>query len=216
MIPVKIHSVATDSSQDRFYAVLASEEQQEKWLPLQIGASEAVSIASELNERGTERPGTHDLIQSIVERLGVTVDRVVIDRGEGSIEATIFLSSEGGDEITLEARPSDALAVGLRGDAELSVSEELMKQASRESSDFQEHFANAHPSSEVTQLQYELEQAVADENFEKAADLKQDIQSAARRYEESLDLDETITDELKEAYQGRDPSSEEEATDPDG
>lgn len=209
MIPVKVHSVATDASEDRFFAVLASEGQsEERWLPVQIGASEAVSIASELNEEGTERPGTHDLITETIGRLGVTVDRVVIERGDENVEATLYLNDEE-QGVTLDARPSDALAVGVRTNAELTVSEELMQQASKSSSYFEDQFANAHPSSEVTQLQYELEQAIAEEDFERAAELKQEIQSAARRYEESTDLDETIEEELEEAYRGSESDAEE-------
>lgn len=202
MIPVKVHSVATDESEDRFYAVLASEDQpEERWLPLQIGPSEAVSIASELNEQETERPGTHDLIRKTIEQLGVSVKRVLIDREGDEIKARLIFDT-GDEPLELSARPSDALAVGVRTDAEFSVSETLMKEASRRSSAFEDQFANAHPSSEVTQLQYELEQAIEDEEFERAADLKQEIQSAARRYDESLDIDDDLTEELEEAYHG--------------
>lgn len=210
MIPVKVHSVATDASEDRFFAVLASEGQsEERWLPVQIGASEAVSIATELNEEGNQRPGTHDLVKETIDRLGVTVDRIVIEQGDEEVEATLFLNGDDEGEMTLDARPSDALAVGVRTDAELTVSETLMQQASKSSSYFEDQFQNAHPSSEVTQLQYELEQAIADEDFERAAELKQEIQSAARRYEESIDLDEEIEQELEKAYRGSESEAEE-------
>lgn len=209
MIPVKVHSVATDASEDRFFAVLASEGQtEERWLPVQIGASEAVSIASELNEEGTERPGTHDLITETIDRLGVTVDRIVIERGDEDVEATLYMNGDEDGEMSFDARPSDALAVGVRTNAELTVSEQLMQRASRSSEYFEDQFANAHPSSEVTQLQYELEQAIEEEDFERAAELKQEIQSAARRYEESTDLSEEIEEELENAYRGSESEAE--------
>jgi bifunctional DNase/RNase len=209
MIPVTIHSIATDEDEDRFFAVLATEnETNERWLPVQIGPSEAVSIATELSEEGSERPGTHDLLQTTLSTLDARVASVTIDRGEEHLEATLATETPGGEGLEFEARPSDALAIGLRSDAEVTVSEELMNEASQDAAQFQDHFAHAHPSSEVTRLRHELEEAVAEEDYERAAELNRELQAAARRYEESADLDEGEVEELRQAFEGSEAISD--------
>ncbi|MFB6347202.1 MAG: bifunctional nuclease domain-containing protein [bacterium] len=208
MIPVKVHSVATDENQDCYYAVLTGEGEQEgQWLPLRIGASEAVSIATELNEQEVDRPGSHDLIHRTLETLGASVDQILMDRSEESVTATLFIESGDGRDQQIEARPSDALAIGIRSGADLIVTEGLMDEASRRSDFFGGESEKPGASSEVTKLRYEMEQAIEEENYERAAELKQLIKSAVRKEEESMELEDGLIDELRDAYRGPEGSN---------
>ena len=108
--------------------VLASKDGQ--WmLPIAVGLSEAQSIALELQDYAPIRPMTHDLVKSMVEALGGKVDRVQVDGlKDGAFLATIFLR-QGRNERQVDARPSDAMAIALRCNAPIYVSDNVMSEA---------------------------------------------------------------------------------------
>lgn len=200
MIPVQVHSVATDSSQKNYFAVLTARlEGEDRWFPVQLGAAEAVSIATEINEESPERPGSHDLIAQFVEEMGGTISSVDLESGEEGVRASVRMLTPDDEETEVSARPSDALALAVRSDVTVSVEEELMRESS---ADFEDTFDNVHPSGEVTKLRQELSEAIGQENYERAAELKTKIQAAKRRHEESLNLQEDLDAELEEAYRG--------------
>jgi bifunctional DNase/RNase len=204
MINAEIHSVATDSDQQNFFAVLtANQNGEDRWMPIRLGAAEAVSIATEINDESQQRPGSHDLITRLVDELGGRVDGVSLKRTDEDVASTIEIIQEDEeddnvDSVTLDARPSDALAVAVRLGTDISVDEELLRETSRR---FEGNLNNAHPSSEVTRLQYELEEAIEAENYERASELKSEIQSAMRRHEESMDLEDDLEDNLESSYE---------------
>ena len=99
-------------------------------LPIAVGLSEAQSIALELQDYAPIRPMTHDLVKSMVEALGGKVDRVQVDGlKDGAFLATIFLR-QGRNEKQVDARPSDAMAIALRCNAPIYVSDSVMDKAS--------------------------------------------------------------------------------------
>lgn len=200
MIPVKVHSVATDSSEKNYFAVLTARlEGEDRWIPVQLGAAEAVSIATEINEDSSEKPGSHDLITRFVDEMGGTISSVDLVGGNDGVAASVGLETPDDGHIELSARPSDALALAVRSDVTVSVEEELMRESS---ADFEETFEDVHPSGEVTKLRQQLSEAIGTENYERAAELKSKIQAAKRRHEESLNLNSDLEDELEEAYRG--------------
>ena len=98
-------------------------------LPIAVGLSEAQSIALELQHYAPIRPMTHDLVKSMVEALGGKVERVQVDGlKDGAFLATIFLR-QGGNEKQVDARPSDAMAIALRCNAPIYVSDNVMSEA---------------------------------------------------------------------------------------
>jgi bifunctional DNase/RNase len=204
MINAEIHSVATDSEQQNFFAVLtANQNGEDRWMPIRLGAAEAVSIATEINDESQQRPGSHDLITRLVDELGGRVDGVRLEQTNDDVASTIEIvqgdeADEDSDPVVLDARPSDALAVAVRLGTEISVDEQLLRETSRR---FEGNLKNAHPSSEVTQLQYEMQEAVEAEDYERASELKNEIQSAMRRHEESMDLEEDLEDSLESSFE---------------
>ncbi len=100
-------------------------------LPIWIGLLEATAIASEMEGIKFSRPMTHDLLKNMMDMVDVKVARIeVADLKDNTYYAVIHLK-QGEKEMTLDARPSDALAISLRVKAPVFVAEEVIKQSSR-------------------------------------------------------------------------------------
>jgi bifunctional DNase/RNase len=95
-------------------------------VPIVIGPFEAHAIVSALNDEAPPRPMTHDLTRNILTRLGVSIDRVVIDDlWQGTFYAKIYLL-HGDEEIEIDSRPSDAIALALRFRAPIYMAESVL------------------------------------------------------------------------------------------
>lgn len=96
-------------------------------LPIWVGVYEANAIALEIEKVQTPRPMTHDLIKNVLVGLQAVVRKVVVtELKEDTFYALIWLERNGGT-ITIDSRPSDALALALRTDAPIFVEEEVLK-----------------------------------------------------------------------------------------
>ena len=115
--------------------VLLKEVGGARFLPIWIGAGEATAIAFALEGVEPQRPLTHDLLRLTIETLGAGVDRVVITELRGGIYfADLVLSGDGG-EVVVSSRPSDAIALAARTEAELFVSPQVLEEAGVEIQD---------------------------------------------------------------------------------
>ncbi len=95
-------------------------------LPIWVGIFEANAIALQIERIDTPRPLTHDLIKNILLQLDANVDKIVVtDLQENTFYAVIHLRMNG-DRITIDSRPSDAIALALRTDAPIYVTEEVI------------------------------------------------------------------------------------------
>lgn len=95
-------------------------------LPIWVGIFEANAIALQIERIDTPRPLTHDLIKNILLQLDANVDKIVVtDLQENTFYAVIHLRMNG-DRITIDSRPSDAIALALRTDAPIFVTEEVI------------------------------------------------------------------------------------------
>jgi len=94
--------------------LLLREQDGDRFLPIWIGTSEATAIALAMEGVEPPRPMTHDLLKLVTEALGSTVDRVVVtDLQDGTFFADLVMSKTG-EEFTISARPSDAIALATR------------------------------------------------------------------------------------------------------
>ena len=119
-----------------YVMLLEAAEWRGKVLPIFIGVYEGMAIQSALMGVKYERPMTHDLIVSILEALGVTVERVTIDAliANSVYTATIVLRREAGgkeERFSIDARPSDSVALALRVGAPIYVARHLESNARR-------------------------------------------------------------------------------------
>jgi len=98
-------------------------------LPIWIGPFEANAIAMKLKKIGSHRPMTHDLIHSILKTLESQVMKIVVnDLKDNTYYALIYLRRKG-EEILIDSRPSDAIAIALAVDAPIFVAEQVIEKA---------------------------------------------------------------------------------------
>jgi bifunctional DNase/RNase len=156
-------------------------------LPIIIGAFEAQAIALELEKIQPPRPMTHDLLRDTFEAVEVDVEEVVIDElREGTFFAKIRYRHDG-EEHQLDSRPSDAVALAVRVDAPIFVAPAVLDEAgivAEDESDISSLAEQAEETSsseeeegtELEQMQKQLEEAVEEEDYERAAELRDEIQ----------------------------------------
>ncbi len=108
--------------------VLLKEKEGERMLPIWIGPAEASAIAIAIEGIEPERPLTHDLLLSVIQGLQVNVQKVLItELKDSTFFARIFLVIEG-RVITVDARPSDSVALALRAKAPILVAKRVFEQ----------------------------------------------------------------------------------------
>jgi bifunctional DNase/RNase len=100
-------------------------------LPIWIGLLEATAIASEMEGIKFSRPMTHDLLKNMMDMVDVKVVRIEISDLKDNTYYAVIHFKQGEKEMTLDARPSDALAISLRVKAPIFVAEKVIKQSSR-------------------------------------------------------------------------------------
>jgi len=125
VVPVTIAKLGLDSASNA-YVVLLRERGGDRVLPIWIGRPEAESIAMQISGVKHDRPMTHDLCQALITGLGATLRRVQVTRvHHGTFFAELHLE-RGGAPVIVDARPSDSLALALRLDAPIYVTEALL------------------------------------------------------------------------------------------
>jgi bifunctional DNase/RNase len=110
--------------------VLLRDHDEMNFLPIWIGIFEAASIAMELQGIHPPRPMTHDLLKSVIDKFNAKVSRIIInDVKEGTFYSVIEIEKEKNEKVTIDSRPSDAIALAIRASAPIFVSEVVMMQA---------------------------------------------------------------------------------------
>ncbi|MEM1095131.1 MAG: bifunctional nuclease family protein [Bacteroidota bacterium] len=182
-IPVDIIGLSTSPSSGGAYALVLGEVEGNRRLPIIIGAFEAQAIALELEKIQTPRPMTHDLLRDLFEVVGAEVTDVVVDElREGTFYAKIRYSY-GGTDSQLDARPSDAVALAVRVDAQILVAPSVLDEAGIPteddgtpmpvSRDVTEEAAA--PKDPLERMKAQLQKAIEEENYERAAQLRDKI-----------------------------------------
>ena len=111
--------------------VLLKTAEGNRFLPIWIGAPEATAILMKLQGAAAPRPLTHDLFTNVISQLEAKVERIsVTDLKENTFYAVITLAREGGGEIEIDSRPSDAIALAVRTDAPIFAADAVIDEAS--------------------------------------------------------------------------------------
>ncbi len=190
-IQVDILGLSSSPSAGGAYALLLKESFGVRRLPIIIGSFEAQSIALEIEGIKPPRPLTHDLMKNLVDDLGGTVNEIFIDElRDNTFYAKIILEVSTLSN-TIDARPSDAIALAVRTGCQIFVSEEVMRAASfvptSEDSDEEEEslelsndfeskqYPKQSSETKVASLQDQLREAIEKEDYERAAKLRDEI-----------------------------------------
>ncbi len=207
-VQVEILGISTSPSSNGAYALILQESDGQRRLPIVIGAFEAQAIALEMEGIRPPRPMTHDLMKISMETLGAALVEVVInDLNDGTFYAQLILDTT---SVEIDARPSDAIALAVRFQAPIYVSEEVINEAGfipegndadapEDDDDDSDRFLRAtqsddeedddtlpsskpeptkqasKPKTRLEALKQELDKAIAQEDYEKAATLRDEI-----------------------------------------
>ena len=165
------------------YVLIMEDKTSRRQLPIVIGTSEAQSIALGLEGNQPSRPLTHDLFKRFALNYDVDLTEVVITRFLDGVFYATLICKQGDDISMIDARPSDAIALAVRFGCPISAYESVMQEAGIETEDLDKvEEPNPEPSEEaqsdnledlsVEQLQQLLDLAIEEENYEKAAEIR--------------------------------------------
>jgi bifunctional DNase/RNase len=111
--------------------VILKEIDGDQTLPIWIGLLEATAIASEMEGIKFSRPMTHDLLKNMMEMVDVKVDKIEVSDLKNNTYYALIHFKQGEKQMTIDARPSDALALSLRVKAPIFVAETVIEQSSQ-------------------------------------------------------------------------------------
>ncbi len=197
LIPLTIKGISYSQTQSGAYALVLSEMDGTRTLPIIIGAFEAQSIAIALEtEIKPPRPLTHDLFKTFSDRFEINIKKVIIHKlVDGVFFSSLVCEREGIEEV-IDTRTSDAIAIAVRFDAPifayenildkagiyLKVEEEMELENKQESSEISfeieevlEKDENDFSSLSLKELHNQLNNAVANEDYEIAAKIRDEI-----------------------------------------
>ncbi len=109
--------------------VILKEKDSDRYLPIWIGPSEADAIAVKLQNVDVPRPLTHDLLGQVITDLGATVDHILISGLDHDTYFAKIMLTVGGKSVSIDSRPSDALALAVRVDVPIFAEDEVMEKA---------------------------------------------------------------------------------------
>ena len=125
-IEVKVGALIMDPNSNTPIVVLKGIDS-ETILPIWVGAYEANAIALEIEKVVPQRPMTHDLLRNIITEIGGQVQKIsVTDLVDNTFYAVIEIADNQGNIISLDARPSDAIALALRADCPIFVAQKVL------------------------------------------------------------------------------------------
>ncbi len=131
LVEVRVQSLGLDRSTNTPVVIL-QELGGDRVLPIWIGPGEASAIAMQLADMEFARPLTHDLLVSMLKGLGALLQKVIVSRVEQSTYYAELIVRRNGEVFSLDARPSDSIAVALRVDAPIFVEKDLLEIAAVE------------------------------------------------------------------------------------
>lgn len=199
LVRLNIKGISYSQTQNGAYALILSEEDGERKLPIVIGAFEAQSIAIALEkEIKPPRPLTHDLFKNFADRYEIVVKQVIIHKLVDGVFYSSIISERDGIEEIIDARTSDAIALALRFHAPIFTYKGILdkagiylKTAEQESDEAEEEalieelVASEEPEAKTPTADYSrfslnelnqmLDEAVHEENYEKAAAIRDEI-----------------------------------------
>ncbi|GAA4469394.1 bifunctional nuclease family protein [Nibrella saemangeumensis] len=190
-IKLEILGLSPSQSQSGSFALVLGEEYGNRRLPIIIGMFEAQAIAIEIEKIVPNRPMTHDLFKQFAKNFNFTVREIVIsDLREGIFFARI-VCSDGVRESVVDARPSDAIAIGIRFNVPIYTYESILSEAGitasvtdedeeqeelvRQSSRTPRALSDQLKDMTVDELHRMLEEALSKEEYERAAKIRDEL-----------------------------------------
>jgi bifunctional DNase/RNase len=128
-VKLKVLGISYSQTQSGAYALILVEENGERRVPIIIGGFEAQAIVIKLENLDPPRPLTHDLFRSFAAEFNVSIIEVMIYKLEEGVFYSRLLCNNGEKEISIDSRTSDAVALALRFECPIYISEEILEKA---------------------------------------------------------------------------------------
>ncbi len=198
-IKLNVLGISYSQTQSGAYALVLSEEEGNRRIPIIVGGFEAQAIAIELEGLAPPRPLTHDLFKNFSETYGIRILEVNINKLEDGVFFASILCDNGDRQVTLDARTSDAIALALRFKCPIFTTDEIVEKAgivldfekgsSLEQTDISEEQEIEAPAekpkkrtilpnlseSSMEDLRSLLAEAVSKEDYEQASEIRDEI-----------------------------------------
>ena len=182
--------ISYSQTQTNAFALVLGEENGDKRIPIIIGAHEAQAIAIQFQGVKPPRPLTHDLFYSFATEYGIFVEHVFIFRLEEGIFYSKLFCSNAGKRVELDARTSDAIALALKFGCPIYTTQEIIERAgiivSNDPNQPQTPYRGAMPKKtelqymDIPELEIQLNEAIANEDYEKASKIRDEIKRRKR------------------------------------
>jgi uncharacterized protein len=203
-IKLNVLGISYSQTQSGAYALVLSEEEGNRRIPIIVGGFEAQAIAIELEGLAPPRPLTHDLFKNFAEAYGITIIEVNIHKLEDGVFFANIICNKGGQRITLDARTSDAIALALRFGCPIFTTEAIVEKAGivldfEKGADFEHPDSSQEDKKEpkiekkkrgpittaldnisMEELKSMLAEAVSNEDYEKASEIRDEINRRSR------------------------------------
>jgi hypothetical protein len=183
-VRLKILGLTYSQTQTGSYALVLAEESGERRIPIMIGAFEAQAIALHMEELHPPRPLTHDLFKSFAKAFSVVLKEVNINKLEEGIFYSELYFYNGEDIVVIDSRTSDAVALALRFKCPIYTTRAILDKAGivledqeEESEETNEELSDSieYSNKDKSELEALLIEAIAEENYEKAAEIQREI-----------------------------------------
>ena len=134
---VKVNGVYMAQTGIGIQPVVLLDDSRQKLVPIYIGPAEALAIDLGHRKETTPRPMTHDLMHDLIDKLGASVTKVIIDDLDENVFYARLTIKVNGEEKEVDARPSDSVALALRFDAAIMVDDEVLERVAVSKDDIQ-------------------------------------------------------------------------------
>ena len=189
LVQLDIERLEPSSSNKSTYVLLLREIGGDRKLPIVIGPCNAGSIAIYLESNSNpERPLTHDIIKSITNNFNITISRVVIHTlTEGVFHSSFFCFMDGDEEIEIDARTSDSIAIAIRmgcpiftyndilQEAGIILTDDYPKYRDEDKEELEESKNILSGPLSLGELKKQMKEAINDEDYERASELRDEI-----------------------------------------
>lgn len=191
-IKLNVLGISYSQTQSGAYALVLAEEKGERRLPIIIGGFEAQAIVIKLENLNPPRPLTHDLFKSFADLLEVELKEVYIHKLEEGVFYSQLVCTRGLQELVIDSRTSDAVALALRFDSPIYSTDEIMEKAGivikgdeyeddllnpagEEKEEVPKGDENRFGTYSLKELTDMLQEAISAEDYERAAAIRDEI-----------------------------------------
>jgi hypothetical protein len=191
-VKLKVTGISYSQTQSGAYALILNEEEGDRRIPIIIGGFEAQAIVIKLENLDPPRPLTHDLFKKFADEFNIAVIEVMIYKLEEGVFFSKLVCNNGVKEYSIDSRTSDAVALALRFDCPIFITEEILEkagitvnQSDTENTASSENElvpeAGKYSSYSDEELYKMIDDSVKTEDYERAASIRDEIEKRKKK-----------------------------------